>query len=503
MYVGITEAADMPIEVPSQQHTEQRQIDASLPARPNIIFMLADDLGYGDVGYNGGRAYTPNLDAMARGSHSIQFRRFYSGAPVCSPTRGTLLTGRNHNRYCVYRANTSGRECRSQDLTCPAKMPLPTSEVTVAELLKEAGYRTAVFGKWHLGDLLPLPNGHPKWPTSTPSQHGFDEWKVTERAVPTATPNCGCFDEARCILGHYRSRGPMPCTNYHSNDRDNPSGVVAHGEPIRGDDSQFIADQVESFLEGSSNSTQPFFMYIAFHAVHKKFIAVPPYMLMFRNLSRESRDYFGTILAMDVAVGQIRALLQQYNISNNTMLWFGSDNGPEDNTDGDTRGLKGRKGTLFEGGIRVPGILEWPERIHHNKATDYPVVTNDFLPTVCDVLGISKPARQLDGISILPLIQGDAVTRPETIKWEFINRGGFNSTHHLAILENQYKVFARYRNGRLTGAQMYDLSTDRTEDIDISANYPKKHAQLLQELEAWRNSVISSAQEEVECYDYL
>ena len=181
--------------------------------RPNIVFLLADDLGYGDVQYNGGVALTPNLNNMAAGESSIRFNRFYSSAPVCSPTRGSLLTGRNHNRFCVWMANTAGRRCKvPDDFLCPTKYPLPASEVTVAEVLAEHGYRTAAFGKWHLGDLKPTPE---RPSSSNPGQNGFQVWKVTERAVQTSTPNCGCFNTSLCNLGHYGRQGAPPCTNYH------------------------------------------------------------------------------------------------------------------------------------------------------------------------------------------------------------------------------------------------------------------------------------------------
>ena len=139
---------------------------------PNFVFLMADDMGYGDVQYNGGNASTPNLDSLATGPNSIRLTLYYSGGPVCSPTRGTLLTGRNHNRYCVWTTN-AGNAC--PDFACPEGMPLPSSEVTVGEILREHGYRTAAFGKWHLGDLKPLPRGNPIWRVSRPDQHGFQE----------------------------------------------------------------------------------------------------------------------------------------------------------------------------------------------------------------------------------------------------------------------------------------------------------------------------------------
>ena len=140
---------------------------------PNIVFMMADDVGYGDVGYNGGKAETPNLNAMASGPNTIHLTRYYSSSLVCSPTRGTVLTGRNHNRYCVWKAN-GAKGGSTRDFVKPQSMPLPYSEITVAEILKEYGYQTAMFGKWHLRDFKVLERSHKKWPLSHPGVHGFD-----------------------------------------------------------------------------------------------------------------------------------------------------------------------------------------------------------------------------------------------------------------------------------------------------------------------------------------
>lgn len=492
---------------------------------PNVIFLLADDLGYGDVQYNGGVARTPNLNEMANGEHSVRFERFYSSAPVCSPTRGSLLTGRNHNRFCLWMANTAGRNCKHGDFLCHAKHPLPHSEATVAEILREQGYKTAAFGKWHLGDLISTP-GYQKL-ASNPGQNGFDTWKVTERSVPTSTPNCGCFNTSLCNLGHYRRshRNSPPCTNYHEPCYTNQSQdfvLRAHPEIIMKDDSDFIVGEFSKFLEkaighkDAAARKAPFFAYIPFHSVHKSFVATPPYDKIYNSslFSQEQIDYYASISAMDNAVGEIRRLLHQYDISDNTMLWFASDNGPAENTPGSTLGLRGRKGSLYEGGIRVPGIVEWPAIIKRNKVSRYPVTTSDFVPTVIDALGLQRSLLDdpiLDGTSILPVLRDSAkrmdrkrrsyttATRNDTIKWAFNVRGDFDGRFTAVIMDNKYKLIANLKKSRIRSYSLYDLDEDPAEMYDISQKNLSLSSNLMMSLEQWLESVKNSAEEEVGC----
>ena len=471
--------------------------------------MMADDLGFGDVQYNGGVALTPHLNAMASGKHSIRFNRFYSSAPVCSPTRGSVLTGRNHNRFCIWMANTAGRNCSvAADFLCPAKQSLPDSEVTVAEVLQRHGYQTAAFGKWHLGDLKPLPGREEK--SSNPGQNGFDEWKVTERAVPTSNPNCGCFNASLCNLGHYWRQGGFPCTNYHSPVRDGSevshTNIQAHPNIILKDDSDFVVDEFSEFLERNVGEDKPFFAYLPFHSVHKRFVATPPYDKMYdsEGLSQEEVDYYASISALDAAVGRVRSLLRDSDISKNTMLWFTSDNGPAENCPGSTRELRGRKGTLYEGGIRVPGIIEWPWAITKNHVSEYPVSTSDFLPTVLDVLGLKSPGRELDGISILPLLKHlgegtQAERRNSTMKWAFNIKGDFDGRFDAVIMENQYKLVARYKRSRIKRFELFDLENDPSESRDISKENIALSISLRTALDDWITSIRNSAENEVGC----
>ena len=447
---------------------------------PNIIFLLADDLGLGDVNYNGGKAETPWLNRMSKSDHSVVLSHHYSGAPVCSPSRATILTGRNHNRYCMWASNTA-KGANEVDFVQPQMMPLPIKEETVAEVLKRAGYRTAMFGKWHLGSFKDIHYKNKMWPKVDPGMHGFDEWYATERSVPTANSNQGCFR-----MHNSRSR----CTNYYS--RDNGSSLVAHPHRIYGDDSKFIADLTNDFINRQTNKKQPFFVYAAFHAVHKPTIAVGSYKKYYINLnySHSEANFYGTITAMDAAIGEIRQKLYDLGIANNTMIWFTSDNGPAQGL-GSTNGLLGHKGTLSEGGIRVPGIIEWPAAIKQNRRESYPVVTTDFLPTVVDITKIKLQSNNtLDGESILPLLMKSVKKRKSPINWMFRYQPDKKKIYQQVTLQNQYKLVQDIVKDEVVDSKLYDLTKDGGELRDVKS----RHLAVLQDMQEvskrWKHSVV-------------
>ena len=465
---------------------------ARKPARkPNVIFAMADDLGWGDVEYNNGGASTPNLNEMACSPNSILLQRYYSGGPICSPTRGTVLTGRNHNRYCLWSANTG---FNAPDFTKAQPMPLPLSEITIAELMREVNYSTALFGKWHLGDFKKVKDGNKKWPVSHPGLHGFDQWRATERSAQTCTTNCGCFDVSKCVNGHYR--GPPACINYHTNKSDTIEGWP---DPIPEGDSHFIWSLAENYIKEQVKANQPFFLYLPFHAVHIRYIATNYYRNFYeaqnRKLSKNLIDYYGAISEMDDAIGKLRNLLLELGIKNNTLLWFSSDNGPAGMSPGKTNGLRGMKTQLFEGGIRVPGIIEWPDVITSNKVSSFPVVSSDLLPTICDIVGIEPPNdRPIDGISILPFLEGKIEHRNENIYWAFHIPGNFKGYYDVATSGERYKLLASYNNSKVVHYALYDLVNDLQEKINLSKKYPSVCENLLTGIENWRKSVMDSVQ---------
>ena len=467
---------------------------------PNVIFAMADDLGWGDVNYNGGRACTPNLNEMARSDNAVLLQRHYSGSPVCSPTRATVLTGRNNNRYCVWTANSArGAEDRS-DFKISQLMPLPLSEITVAKVMQDAGYSTAAFGKWHLGDFKAIDGGNSKWPVSHPGLHGFEQWWATERSTPTATTNCGCFENSTCIIGQYKRR--PPCTNYYTNTSD---GVKGWPQPIPGDDSHFIWSLAEEYIREQVKLKKPFFLYLPFHTVHSRYVAVEQYRDFYlkkfnfsghaysrRELLRKV-NYFGAITALDDVIGRLRNLLQELGIKNNTLFWFTSDNGPTRH--GSTNGLRGFKASLYEGGVRVPGIIEWPDVITSNRVSQFPVVTSDLLPTVQDILGVNS-SDPIDGVSLLPFLQGKVEKRNQPIFWaHHIRHGNFSSYHNVSTITDKYKLMVTYHNNTIQNYELYDLENDSSETTNLKDIQPNITTKLLDGIKEWRSSVMKSTRD--------
>ena len=222
------------------------------------------------------------------------------------------------------------------DFIHPQRKPLPLSEITVAEVMQSAGYSTALFGKWHLGNFIPVRRGRHIYPVSHPGLHGFEQWWATAKSAPTATTNCGCFQNSVCILGHNLTRRWPSCTNYYTNTSD---GVKGWPQLIPGDDLLFIWSLAEEYIREQVKNQKPFFLYLPFHTVHKPYIATSRYQKMYlqANYSSQQADYYGAISALDDVIGRLRNLLQELGIKNNTFFWFTSDNGPTRH--GSTNGL--------------------------------------------------------------------------------------------------------------------------------------------------------------------
>jgi arylsulfatase A-like enzyme len=443
---------------------------------------MADDQGWGDVGYNGNeKLKTPTLDEMA--AKNLRFDRFYAAAPVCSPTRGSVLTGRHPNRFGCF---SWGYEIRPE-------------EETVAEALRDAGYATGHFGKWHLGSM------RADNPTS-PGQNGFDPW--------FSSPN-------------FSDNSPLMSKN----------GKVVQTDA---ESSQVAVDAALEFIESATAKQQPFLAVIWFGSPHLPHQALDADRELYPNEKPALQNYWGEITAMDRAIGNLRKELRRLKIADNTVLWYTSDNGAT--TPGSTGGLAGKKGGLQEGGIRVPAIIEWPAVIKQPRRSDLPCGSVDIFPTVLELAGAkAKSGHPLDGESLVPLIEGKQVTsrtKPlgfwvypapgrsvrshdllaaqakeqagEVVKPSATNPGikgkkaagvaqeldtenaGAERPGAAAWIDGNFKLHRLGGKGDAGRYQLYDLVADPTESTDIAAQHPEVVVRMKAQLAEWQASVAKS-----------
>ena len=467
--------------------------------RPNIILLMGDDHGWEETGYNGHPyLHTPVLDEMA--SSGLQFNRFYAAHPTCSPTRGSVLTGRHPNRYGTFAPNWSIRP----------------DEITIADLLREAGYATGHFGKWHVG---PVKIDSP----TNPGAMGFDQWLSHDN-----------FFELNPVL---------------SSNGDTPSR-------IEGESSSVLVDAAIDFISNSQASEQPFFAVVWFGSPHEPYSGLDEDLELYDNLPgryaekivaltsnhtglqtrrplREVlRERYAEITAMDRAIGKLRDYLERAGLKNNTLLWYKGDNGTPASGLADSP-LRGLKGTMYEEGIRVPSIIEWPARIHSSRTTHVPAVTSDILPTLATLAGQNLPSRVLDGINLEPLIDNAMRTRPEPIFFWGFNIGGLNDRNtdpyipadlqegttplvklmdgiptrifqnfHYStvlprdylgprvVLDNDYKLVVQGSTNSST--ELFNITNDPGETTDLSEREPAIVDAMQHQLREWQESTLNS-----------
>ena len=439
----------------------------TIDEKPNIILIMADDLGWGDVGFNGNKIIkTPHLDQMAQ--EGLKLNRFYAAAPVCSPTRGSCLTGRHPYRYGVYFAMTGH---------------IKKEEILISEVLKERDYMTGHFGKWHLGTLTNEDQNrwgewahNPEGNFSPPWVNGYDACFVTESKVPTWNPMVTqkgnkASEEGELFVNDYWIGPNKKAT-----------------KNLEGDDSRVIIDRTIPFIEDAVNKHKPFFSVVWFHAPHEPVVAGPEYRAMYSQYSEGEQHYYGCITAMDEQVGRLRAKLKHLGVDKNTLIFFCSDNGPEGRKlEGTTRGLagpfRGRKRDLLEGGVRVPAFIIWPRKIKNHREIYMPCVTSDYFPTIMDILGVHKNDYQnpIDGISLLPMIEGKQLERNMPIGFKSQNQIAWNTNDFKLYSDNTGKTFA-----------LYNLKDDPHEDIDLSMKYPQKVEEMKIDLFKWEASCKES-----------
>lgn len=413
--------------------------------KPNIILIMADDLGWGDVGFNGNKIIkTPSLDKMA--AEGITFNRFYSASAVCSPTRASILTGRNPYRTGIFFANEG---------------ILRPEEITLPELLKDKGYLSGHFGKWHLGSLTDKETDANRGKIgnsaelNVPKQHGYDAAFVTESKVPTYDPMKKPANVKGLYWDYIKEGEAFKPFGTHYWDID--GNKVENN--LEGDDSRVIMDRVLPFIDNAKNEKKPFLAVVWFHAPHLPCVAGPEYQQMYKDHDLKMRNYAGCITAMDEQIGRLRMYLKEQGMDENTMIWFCSDNGPEGNAKepGSAGPFLGRKRSLHEGGIRVPGILVWPAVVKKPFITDVPCVTSDYLPTIADFLNISnkKLKNKIDGISLMPLLNQRMIKRSVPVQAVIRDE--------ICLSDNVYKLYAK--GDKFT---LYNIVEDPTEASPIT-----------------------------------
>ena len=407
------------------------------PQRPNVLILITDDQGYGDLSLHGNpHLCTPNLDSIARGG--AQFTQFQV-CPVCSPTRASLLTGRYNYRTGVV------------DTYLGRSMMYP-DEVTMAEYLAAAGFRTGIFGKWHLGDCYPL------------------------RAIDQG------FQEAVVCKGGGISQPSDPPGNSYFNPALQHNGVE---KKYQGYCTDIFFSEAMEFI--SAHRGQPWFCYLAPNAPHDPLEIAEEYVRPFRgkDLSEETAKTYGMVANIDRNAGRLLEKLRALDLERDTILIYLTDNGPQ--RDRYNAGMRGRKGTVYQGGIRVPFFIRYPRVVKAGLTIDRAAAHIDVMPTILDLCGIVPPKSQppMDGRSLTPLLRGDASAWTDRTLFTQWHRGDEPQLFRdCAARTQQYKL--------VNGGELYDLTADPAERNDLAASLPAVAARLRHETEAWFKDVSST-----------
>ena len=433
--------------------------------KPNIIVILADDLGYGELGCYGNKdAITPNLDAMAKAG--IRFTSGYVTCPVCSPTRAGLLTGKYQQRFGHENNISQSWEVEHVEL-----MGLPVGEKTIADRMKAAGYATAVVGKWHQGAHA---NFHPQ-------ARGFDEF-------------FGFLEGGRAYLSdddpgnfYYVAKPPFKTIHF----KENGHAPIYRGREVVAE-KEYLTDAFtrEAIRFVDANREHSFFLYLAYNAVHSPITPCARWYDKFKHIENPVRRTLASMTAaMDENIGKLRDHLRQTGLAEHTLLIFLSDNGgspgpfykqkdPGAVNYSLNTPLRGYKGECWEGGIRIPYIVEWPGRIKGGITNDQPVSSLDILPTALALAG-APPAELSDGVNIMPLLDGQRPDAPhEKLFWRFW------------IFKVARKGSLKLVKQRDRPDELYDLATDMCETRNLAAERPDVVADLNRELAAWESQMI-------------
>ncbi len=407
-------------------------IGSALAARPNILIIVGDDMGYADIGVHGCKDIpTPHIDSLA--ASGVRCTSGYVSGPYCSPTRAGLMTGRYRQRF--------GHEFN------PGPNPmgdigLPLTEVTLADRLKAAGYKTGMVGKWHLGDAEKF----------HPVNRGFAEYY-------------GFLGGARSFFPITPNVPPVGGRMYRNLE------VLPENEPYTTDT---FAREATAFID--RHAKDEWFLYLTFNAVHTPMHATEKYLSRFKNVEPEGRrTYCAMMSAMDDAIGAVLARLDESKLTENTLIFFVSDNGGPPVNSSSNGVLRGNKAQTWEGGIRVPYLVQWKGRIPAGKTYDNPVIQLDFHPTALSAAGVEAKDAKFDGVNLLPHLEGKVTMPPhDTLYWRFGDQ--------MAIRHGNLKLV----QGRGADRRMlFDLAADIGEQKDLAAERPDAVKDLTARYDAW------------------
>jgi len=459
--------------------------------RPNVILVMADDLGWGDVAYNGNRIVkTPHLDAMAR--EGVRLDRFYAAAPVCSPTRGSCLTGRHPFRYGIEWAGET---------------PLRREEITIAEAMRDAGYATGHFGKWHVGGLSKTVKQSYFEGTvdpadySPPWENGFDECFSTESMMPTYNPYYHLGGEFGTPMYRHLQTEPVGRGQRSGGFRWRDFYWTGPGrfidEWLEGDDSAIVMDRAVDFIDCQADAGRPFLALVWFHTPHTPLVAASDDREPYADQPMPAQHWYGAITAMDRQIGRLRARLREGELAANTIVWFCSDNGPSYIHDFNSAGpFRGKKATLWEGGVRVPAIVEWPGRLEGGRVIEAPMTTDDFYPTLLAAAAVPLPRNQpiLDGIDVTPLLEGRRRERERPIAFQAPVKSTQDvlaepGSKQMALCDDRYKLISVDGGRRWL---LFDLNQDPGESNDLAGEQPERARRMRMTLEKWIESCARS-----------
>ena len=462
--------------------------------RPNIILIMADDLGYGDVAFTGNsKVKTPVLDKMAE--TQVRFDWFYAAAPVCTPTRVSCLTGRHPSRV---------------NMSWAFKGALPKEEITLAEILRDNGYRTGHFGKWHVGQLSKTikqtysPNPVSAKLYSPPWENGFDTSFSVENSVPSFNPyylTCGEFGskDYLMVMDKVVEKGQRK-GGFVWRDRFWEGPGKIHDKWLEGSLPKILINQSLKFIDQSVQDKKPFLSLIWFSTPHSPVVAGPKHRALYKDLTMREQHWYGSISAMDEQIGVLRQELKNMGIADNTIIWFCSDNGPSWVHELNSAGpFKGKKGSLHEGGIRVPSVLEWPAKFNTPISVSEVVTTSDFYPTLLNWAGIKVNHNHIIDCEDVSQIISHKTKRTKAVGFQApVMKGNAKDTkawnkiggRQMVWLKNGLKLISIDDGASF---KLYDLRKDKEEKYNIIADNPEILKNMKSELTAWLKSCKNSA----------